>query len=141
MKKELRDSPGKRFDAGKLRLELIDPAFLRGLAGAMGYGAEKYGHDYNWTNGTQWTRLYASLLRHLLSTFYGNPTDPESGLLHLDHAAAMLMFLRRHMTDPRFRKFDDRCETFLRDLGVATTVKCSCDFCTIKREAKEDEEV
>lgn len=110
--KEMKESPGTKHDAGKLRLDLIDPEFLTGLAGVLGFGANLYG-EYNWTKGIQWSRIYGALLRHIQSAMFEYPYDVESGLHHLDHAACCLMFLRRHMTDPNYFQFDDRCEVFV----------------------------
>lgn len=108
---EMKESAGTKYDAGKLRLDLIDPEFEAGIAEVLAFGAEKY-DEYNWTKGFQWTRLYGAIRRHLRDAMYKEMEDPESGLPHLDHAACMLMFLRRHMTDPRYRLLDDRCQVF-----------------------------
>lgn len=106
---EMKESAGTKYDAGKLRLDLIDPEFEAGIAEVLGFGAQKY-DEYNWVKGFQWTRLYGAIRRHLKDAMYKSMTDSESGLLALDHAACMLMFLRRHMTDSRYAHLDDRCK-------------------------------
>lgn len=103
----LKDSPGTKLDADKLRLDLIDPLFEEYVALALGFGAKKYG-DGNWLGGIQWGRIYGALRRHLRSWYLGEEVDPESGNPHLAHAAAMLMMLVRYSTDERFKGFDDR---------------------------------
>jgi hypothetical protein len=110
--KEMKKSAGTKHDAGKLRLDLLDPEFLTGVADVLGYGAEKYA-EHNWLKGIHWTRLYGAILRHLQSAMYESFLDSESGLPHLDHAACMLMFLRRHMISPDLENMDDRCEAFV----------------------------
>ena len=98
MTEQMKDSPGTKHDKGKLRLDLVDPAFIDGVAEVLGFGAEKY-DEHNWTKGIQWTRVYRACIGHIKDAMYKAMVDDESGLLHLDHAACMLMFLRRYMTD------------------------------------------
>jgi hypothetical protein len=83
-----------KADKGKLRLDLIPPEALAGAAAAFGYGAEKY-KAWSWRgNGAaQWSRVYASIQRHLTAWYAGQDDDPESGQHHLHHALAQLMML------------------------------------------------
>lgn len=76
---------GKKFDTGKLRLDLITPEMHRALGEVLTFGANKYG-DRNWEKGIDLDRLYAANQRHLLAHREGEATDPESGLPHLFHA-------------------------------------------------------
>lgn len=86
--------PGVKWDAKKIRYDLIPPSFSRGLAAVLTYGAAKYSDD-NWSKVPDLRRrYYAALLRHLESWRSGEALDSESGLPHLDHAAACLAFLR-----------------------------------------------
>lgn len=102
----MRDSTsGKKFDSGKHELHLNPPEFLEGAARAFGYGKGKYG-EYNWMGGIKASRLYDACQRHLLAWFWGEETDPESGLSHLDHAAASLAMLMG--TLKRREDLDDR---------------------------------
>lgn len=76
-----------------------------GVATVMAFGEKKYGRD-NWRKGMAWTELCNSALRHLLAFTNGQDKDPESNLLHLDHAAACVGFLRTYIrTHP---ELDDR---------------------------------
>lgn len=82
----------KKYDNGKVRLDLLAPEFLEGTARVLAFGAEKYG-ERNWEKGMKWGRPYAALGRHLWAWWRGEPFDDESGLPHLWHAACCLMFL------------------------------------------------
>ncbi len=102
----------KKYDSGKLRLELIPPEFIHATARGLGYGAQKYSAG-NWAvgQGFEWSRLYGALQRHLVAFWSGEDLDAESGNCHLDHAACMLAFLIAHR-ERRLGK-DDRV-----DVGV-----------------------
>lgn len=79
-------------DKEKLRVDLIEPEFIEELADVLTYGADKYDEN-SWQeipNATN--RYYAALMRHILAWRKGEDID-ESGLPHLYHAAANIMFL------------------------------------------------
>jgi len=97
---------GNKFDKEKLRMDLIPPAAIKGLAYVLGMGAAKYG-DYNWYKGVEYSRLYAACLRHLIAWWEGEDYDQESGFTHVDHAMCNLAFLCQFMNDARF-ELDDR---------------------------------
>lgn len=79
--------PGAKLDAGKVRLGLVLGGFSQALVevGKVGtYGAEKYTPN-GWLsvpNGID--RYRDAMLRHILAT---DETDPDTGLLHMAHAA------------------------------------------------------
>lgn len=77
---------GFKFDAGKLRYDLVPPSSLAELALVYTDGAQKYG-DENYMKGMSWRRVTASLLRHVEAYRAGESTDSESGSPHLAHAA------------------------------------------------------
>lgn len=82
-------------DSGKPRVELVAPQFIEGIAQVLGFGCDKYG-PRNWelyADEWDWTRLGASLERHLLAWKRREDFDPESGLHHLLHAGCDLMML------------------------------------------------
>lgn len=83
---------GKKFDQDKLRYDLIDPLFEEGLVAVLTHGAQKYGAN-NWQK-IETERYIAALRRHLAAYLQQKHFDAETGLLHLDHMAACLMFLR-----------------------------------------------
>jgi Domain of unknown function (DUF5664) len=87
-----KDEPAWKLDAGKPRIELIAPEFITTLSEVLTFGAQKYG-DRNWEKGMTWGRCFGAMMRHAWAWWRGEDRDPESGLPHLAHAAACLMFL------------------------------------------------
>jgi len=86
---------GRKFDAGKPRMDLIPGVALTQLGAVLEYGARKYDED-NWkrhelADGAK--RHYGALLRHLVAYKDGEALDPESGLHHLAHALANVVFV------------------------------------------------
>ena len=82
---------GKKFDTGKMRLDLLPPEAIRALGAVLTYGAEKYGPN-NW-RGVEAERYEAALLRHWLAWRQGEDLDIESGLPHLWHVLCNAAFL------------------------------------------------
>lgn len=75
-------------DAGKPAIELIPPTFLWEMGKVMEFGAKKYSRDgWRQKGGMEWRRLFGSLLRHSIAAAMGEDKDPDSGYLHLAHAA------------------------------------------------------
>jgi len=100
----------KKFDSGKADLGLIPVEPLNLIANVLEFGVQKYGRD-NWRmhDVPEFSRLYASILRHLTSWNNGDDLDKESDLPHLAHATTQLMFLIYHSIhsptkDNRFNK-------------------------------------
>lgn len=87
-----KDEPAWKLDAGKPRIELIAPEFITALSEVLTFGAQKYG-ERNWEKGMTWGRCFGAMMRHAWAWWRGEDRDPESGLPHLAHAAACLMFL------------------------------------------------
>lgn len=84
---------GVKHDDGKRRYDLLPPHAMGALADVLTYGAKKYG-PWNWKLiENPITRYHAAALRHVMSWAMGERLDPESGLPHLAHAAASLMFI------------------------------------------------
>ena len=90
----------------KLRMDLIPPEMIEGLAAVLTYGTTKYG-DRNWEQGIPFMTSYAAAMRHLVQFAKHNDIDRESGLIHLEQAACNLLMIatqiRRARTD-----LDDR---------------------------------
>ena len=86
------DKTGIKHDQGKPRYELMPGATLNDIAAVFTYGASKYG-DRNWERGLSWGRLFGATMRHLWAWWGGEEKDPESGLGHLEHAAASILML------------------------------------------------
>ena len=90
------------------QLSTVDPLALRHLGEVSGFGAKKYS-SFNFLKGYDWALSVDALQRHLLSFWAGEDKDPESGLLHVTHAAwhglALTSFqLRGVGEDTRFRQ-------------------------------------
>jgi len=85
---------GKKFDTNKAQYDLVDAKFLDDLAKVLTIGAQKYDR-YNWIK-VEKHRYEAALLRHIQAWRMKEQTDPETGIHHLAHAAANLMFLYCH---------------------------------------------
>lgn len=88
------DSPF-HFDSHKPRVEQLPAGALMEVAKVFTYGAKKYG-DHNWARywgEWQWGQLIGSTLRHVYAWMMREDLDRESGLPHLDHAAANLLML------------------------------------------------
>lgn len=81
----------RKDDAEKLRLELVPPELILAVGRAVTYGAKKYGAQ-NWDKCKDPTRYLGAFLRHTFSHMGGEIIDKESGLNHLDCAAASLGF-------------------------------------------------
>lgn len=97
---------GMKHDAGKTRMDLLDPHAIEQLALVLTFGAAKY-QPQNWRRGISKSRLLGAALRHLFSYMRGEDLDPESGLSHVAHAMCCCMFLlgleRRTDLDDRWR--------------------------------------
>ena len=82
-----------KYDTGKNMVSLVEPDFILGLGKVLTHGAEKYEVD-NWKLNTDIRRYKDSALRHLYAYLEGQLLDEDSGLPHLDHLSANIMFLR-----------------------------------------------
>ncbi len=84
---------GRKDDQGKPDFTLVPAAALEDIVRALTYGANKYGAD-NWrrVKGGR-ARYFAALMRHGWAYARGESHDAESGLPHLAHAGACILFL------------------------------------------------
>ena len=84
---------GTKYDAGKLRYDLMVWPFVAGVTEVLTLGAKKY-KDNNWKHvkGRRW-RYFGALMRHLLAWVAGEKLDKETSLSHLYHAGCCLAFL------------------------------------------------
>ena len=80
-------------DKGKLRPSLVPAALIEGVMAVREYGNQKYGDPDNWRQ-VEPERYHDAMLRHILAA-WNDPykRDPESGLLHIQHAACNIAFL------------------------------------------------
>ncbi len=85
---------GHKNDGDKPRFDLIPQEALWRVAEVLSYGAAKYQRDgQNWRHGMLWHRPLAGTYRHMSAWQRGERFDRESGLPHLAHAIAGLLFL------------------------------------------------
>lgn len=68
------------------RIGSLDPLALLALGEVSGFGADKY-EAFNFLRGYDWSKSYDAAQRHLNAHWGGETYDPESGLLHVLHAA------------------------------------------------------
>lgn len=101
---------GLRHDQGKLRYDLVNADAHRGMVEIITFGAQKYA-DRNWENGMKWSKVIASLKRHLAAIEAGEDYDPESGKLHIDHVACNAHFLSAYYKI--YPQGDDRPHKYL----------------------------
>lgn len=100
---------GKKYDAEKPPLDLLDATALLEVGRVLEFGAKKYAPN-NWRAGISRERLIAAALRHTLAAASGKRNDPESHLSHLAHAMCCLMFAlhfevtKNEKPDTRFKK-------------------------------------
>lgn len=99
---EKEEGKGKKFDRGKTRWGLMPSVCLEKIAEVFTYGASKYG-DNNWRN-VEAERYVDALFRHLHAWLQGEQNDKESGLHHLAHAGANVLFLLWKETQGENRK-------------------------------------
>lgn len=84
---------GTKFDAGKLRYDLLDDDAVEQLVAVLTFGAKKYAPN-NWRFMREWReRYYAAMQRHLVAWRKGERIDSDSGMHHLAHAMCCVMFL------------------------------------------------
>lgn len=81
-----------KFDGDKVRYDLITPEFLADVAKVLTFGAKKYKPN-NWRNNTDLDRYFGAAMRHMEAARSGELLDSETGLPHLAHATANMMFL------------------------------------------------
>ena len=82
----------KKQDHGKPAMHLLPGKPLQEIAKVLTFGAKKYS-AHNWRPGTEWSRYYSAMQRHLTDWNDNAGADPETGLSHLAHAGCCLLFL------------------------------------------------
>ena len=102
------DGGGKRFNTGKLPIELVPTSSIYAIADALQYGATKYEAN-NWRRGMKWSVPYACAMRHLMKWFEGEDRDEESGREHLSHVMANVAMLVEYSNT--CKELDDRVKS------------------------------
>lgn len=117
---------GLRFNQGKTRYDLV-PAFAQEqYARVLTEGASKYA-ERNWENGMSWSKVLASLERHLAAIKRGEDYDPETGLLHSAHVMCNAAFLTEYYKI--YPQGDDRPHAYLERPKVGLDIdEVLCDW-------------
>ena len=84
---DLNVTGGTKNDQAKLDYSLVSKNTMDAVSIALMYGANKY-KRFNYLAGFKYSRLLASLGRHLHQLQSGEDYDSESGLHHLAHIMA-----------------------------------------------------
>lgn len=125
---------GTKFDTNKLRYDLVNPDAHKRMVEILTFGAQKY-DARNWELGIPWSRIIASLKRHLSAIEAGEDFDPESGKLHIDHVACNAHFLSAYYKI--HPQGDDRPHNYLKPLKIGLDIdEVLCDwvggYCNLK---------
>lgn len=86
------DIGATKHDNDKTNYCYMSSIFLEEVNKVLTFGAKKY-EAHNWRKGFIWSRPLSACFRHLYAFMRGEDRDPETGLLHLAHAACCIMFL------------------------------------------------
>ena len=82
-----------KSDAGKPTLSLVPPQIIYEIEKIRSYGNAKYHDPDNWKT-VEPERYWEATPRHIVAAWNDyKAVDPESGLLHIAHAACNLAFL------------------------------------------------
>ena len=117
---------GLRFNDGKTRHDLV-PAFAQEqYARVLTKGAEKYA-PRNWEKGMAWSKVLASMKRHILAFESGEDFDPETGLLHMAHVMCNAAFITEYYNI--YPQGDDRQHSYLSQASIGLDIdEVLCDF-------------
>ena len=85
---------GVKYDAEKLRYDLMPAHTLEQVVGVLTFGSKKYA-DWNWKKvvAENPDRYYAAAMRHIMARRKGEVNDSETGIDHYAHAICCLTFL------------------------------------------------
>lgn len=95
---------GLKYDAGKLRWDLLPEEALEEIVKVFTKGAEKYG-ERNWEKGITYNRLYAAARRHISAFIKGERYD-EIGTHHIANAIVNLIMILQFELEDRADELD-----------------------------------
>lgn len=113
---------GTKLDEGKLPWYLIPWDALIEIVKVLLFGASKY-EERNWEKGINYDRLFAGVIRHLISWWNGETYDPETGLNHLAHACCGILFLLTYSIRGMY-SFDNRPKTEATEYSPRACAYC-----------------
>lgn len=113
------EDKGLRFNEGKTRHDLV-PAFAQEqYARVLTKGSEKYA-ERNWELGMKWSKVLASMKRHILTFERGEDYDKETGLLHTAHIMCNSAFLTEYYRI--YPQGDDRPHEYLKRAKIGLDI-------------------
>jgi len=101
---------GLRYNEGKLRYDLVPNYAQEQYVRVLTKGATKYA-PRNWEKGMAWSKVLASLKRHVAALERGEDRDPETGELHSAHVMCNAAFLTEYYRI--YPQGDDRPHAYL----------------------------
>jgi len=104
---------GLRHNEGKLRYDLVPEFAQSEYVKVLTMGAKKYS-DGNWKLGMKWSKVIASLKRHLAAIERCEDTDQESLCLHSAHIMCNAAFLTEYYHI--YPQGDDRVQWYKKPL-------------------------
>ena len=135
---EMIDGGGLRKNENKTRHDLIPPFAQEQYAKVLTKGAEKYAVR-NWERGMSWSKVLASLKRHIQAIESGEDYDKETGLLHSAHVMCNAGFLTEYYRI--YPQGDDRPKRIIPRIGLdidgvlADFSTAFCKHCGISPQA------
>lgn len=103
-----------KADAGKPHPSYVPVEIIEAVMRVREHGHSKYGDQADHWDQVEPERYHEALLRHILKA-WNDPysVDPESGLMHLEHAATNIAFLLAMHQD-----FRDAYNAAMARLGI-----------------------
>lgn len=112
-------SEALRFNTNKPRYDLLEPHAINELVKVFTAGSLKYA-DRNWEKGMKWSKMLASLKRHIAAFEAGEEYDPELGTHHMANAAWNALGLVTYTkTHP---ELDDRNHSYLQPKRIGLDI-------------------
>ena len=110
-KTTIMEDKGLRFNQGKTRHDLVPVFAQEQYARVLTKGSEKYA-ERNWEFGMRWSKVIASMKRHIQAFESGEDYDKETGLLHTAHIMCNAGFLTEYYKI--YPQGDDRPHKYLK---------------------------
>lgn len=115
----MEDAKGKletamKYDAGKLDWVILPLGAVEDIIAVLKFGEGKYARgNFAAGNGLSYTRVINAMLRHIFAFSRGEDNDPETGLSHIAHAGAGILFLLHYIRNKHSYSNDDRADNIL----------------------------
>lgn len=114
-----RKGKGIRLNEGKPRYDLVPQHAQKEYVNVLTFGSTKYA-ERNWEQGMSWSKVIASLKRHVAKIEQGEDYDEETGLLHSAHVMCNAGFLTEYYKT--YPQGDDRPHNYLSRSKVGLDV-------------------